>query len=219
MSEYKIILFDLDGTVTNPKIGITKSVAYALKYFGIETKNLDELCCFIGPPLKDSFVNIMGFSSEKADMAVKKYREYYSKEGIYENEIYNGMKDLLYNLKNENKEIILATSKPIVFAKKILKFFEIENLFTFVSGSELNGERSIKSEVIDYAVKNNGLSNHLSKIIMVGDREYDIKGAKDIGIDSMGVLFGFGSKDELEKAGADFIVNSVDEIEKVLLNK
>lgn len=211
----KVILFDLDGTITDPKIGITKSVQYALKAFGIYEKNLDDLCRFIGPPLKESFMNFYGFSETKAEEAVEKYREYFKDTGIYENVLYSEMKALLAKLTQGGKQLIIATSKPKVFAHRILEYFNIEKYFQFVSGSELDGTRTRKSEVIQYALEQNNIKDLVS-VIMIGDREHDIIGAKTIGIDSIGVLYGYGSYEELERAGADFIVKNIDELGQLL---
>ena len=205
------IFFDLDGTLTDPKIGITKSVQYALKKFGIEVKNADDLRPFIGPPLRDSFKRFYGFDDIETENAVAFYREYFSSKGIYENTIYDGAKKMLQELKASQRTLILATSKPTVYAVEILKYFNIYEYFTFISGSELDGLRSGKSEVIRYAIEQNAISD-LSKIIMVGDREHDIIGAKDVGILSVGVLFGYGDYDELQEAGADFIVSNIKEL-------
>ena len=216
MKDYKYILFDLDGTISDPKIGITKSVAYALNYFQIKTEDLNSLCKFIGPPLMDSFIEYYGFNDEEADLAVAKYREYYAVKGIYENTIYNGIEELMQNLKARHKVLIVATSKPIVYATKILEHFKLLQYFDFISGSELNGERTKKSEVIEYALKQNNIDDRPS-VIMIGDREHDINGAVKVGIDSIGILYGYGNKDEFERAGASFIVGSVKDLEYFLI--
>jgi len=205
------IFFDLDGTLTDPKTGITKSVQYALKKCGVEVENADYLCPFIGPPLRDSFKKFYGFNDVDAENAVAFYREYFSEKGIYENSIYDGIREMLQELKSSQKTLILATSKPTVYATEILKYFNIYEYFTFISGSELDGSRSKKSEVIQYAVEKNNISD-LSEIIMVGDREHDIIGAKEVGISSIGVLFGYGDYDELQRAKADFIVGDAKEL-------
>ncbi|ABX43617.1 HAD-IA family hydrolase [Lachnoclostridium phytofermentans] len=207
---YDYILFDLDGTLTDPKLGITKSFAYALEHFDIHIENLDSLCKYIGPPIVDSFMDF-GFSKEKALEAIDKYREYFKDYGIYENEVYKGVVQLLATLRSRNKKIMLATSKPEVFAKQILEHFELLEYFDFVGGSELNGDRSEKSEVIQYVLKE-GKVTDLTKAVMIGDRKYDIFGAKEVGIDSIGVLNGYGDQEELIAAGADAIVASVWEL-------
>lgn len=212
----KYILFDLDGTLTDPGIGIIKSVQYALHKCGIEVDHTDDLCRFIGPPLRESFKVYYGLSDMGTEKAVENYREYFSKKGIYENTIYDGITDMLQKLKAAQKIMIVATSKPTVYAEKILEYFNIDKYFTFIGGSELDGRRSKKSEVIQYAVDKNNISD-LNEVIMVGDREHDIIGAKEMGILSVGVLYGYGNYNELKKAGADFIVSSVEELTEKLL--
>ncbi len=216
MNEYKYILFDLDGTLTDPKEGITKSVAYALKSYGILVEDLDSLCKFIGPPLKDSFVKYYGFSEEQGYEAVERYREYFRPHGVYENKVYEGVANLLSELVQAGKKIVLATSKPTVFAKVILEHFDLDKYFTCVIGSELDGTRVKKAEVIAYALEQAGVTDK-SKVLMVGDREHDIIGAKENGIASMGVLYGYGDRVEHETAGADYIVETVEELMKYLL--
>lgn len=215
MKNKKYLLFDLDGTVTNPKVGITKSVAYALKHFGIIVDDLDQLCKFIGPPLKHSFQEFYGFGEKEADLAVEKYREYFGAEGLFENEVYQGMEDLLQYLVNRGKILLLATSKPAVYAKQILEHFGLAGYFSFVSGSELDGTRVRKSEVIEYALQQNNIIDK-SLVVMIGDREHDIIGAKEAGVTSIGVLYGFGDREELEAAGADEIAETVGDVKKLL---
>lgn len=212
MQRYKYVLFDLDGTVTDPKIGITKSVAYALKHFDKNVEDLDTLTTFIGPPLKDSFMQYCGFSESDAIFAISKYREYFGVNGLYENTVYNGMEGFLKALKSMGKTLIIATSKPTEYAVKILEHFNLLRYFDFVSGSEFNGVRAKKGEVIAYALEQNNITD-LSSVIMVGDREHDIIGAKENGIASVGVLYGYGSMEELSSAGADFIADSIEDLD------
>jgi len=214
---YEYILFDLDGTLTDSSMGITNSVMYALEKYGIEVSDRSELYKFIGPPLQDSFRKYYGFSKEEAKKAVEYYREYYKDKGIFENLVYDGFEDLLKILKDNSHKLIVVTSKPEVFAKQILEHFDIGKYFTYIAGSNLDGTRIEKYEVIKYALESCSITD-LSKAIMVGDREHDIIGAKKAGIDSIGVLFGYGNRDELEKAGADFIVGTVADIGKVLFS-
>ena len=222
MKNYKYVLFDLDGTLTDPKEGITKSVAYALEAYGIHVEDLDSLCKFIGPPLKDSFVKFYGFSEEQGYEAVEKYREYFRPYGVYENKVYDGVDKLLTELKASGKMIILATSKPTVFANTILEHFDLMKYFDVVCGSELDGSRVKKGDVIAYALeqvaeKDTGFDK--SKAVMIGDREHDILGAKENGLDSIGVLYGYGDRAEHEAAGADYIVETVNELMSVLIQK
>ena len=207
----KYILFDLDGTISDPKMGITKSVRYSLKSFGIEIDNTDELTPFIGPPLRDSYKKFYGFTDSEAETAVAKYREYFAETGIFENTLYNGIAEMLKALKTLDKTLVIATSKPTVYAVRILEHFNIGDYFKFVSGSELDGTRSKKDEVIAFAMKNCGITS-ADSTIMVGDREHDIIGAKKSGIDSVGVLYGYGDYDELSNAGATYIVESVEKL-------
>ncbi|WP_294353812.1 HAD family hydrolase [uncultured Clostridium sp.] len=211
----KYILFDLDGTLTDPMLGITKSVKYALDKFNIHVNGLDELCKFIGPPLKDSFMEFYNFSEEEAEKGVTFYRERYSTKGIYENIVYGGIERLLKELKDNNKTIIIATSKPTVFAKEIVDYFKLGKYFDFICGSNLDGTRSKKVEVIEYALKIAGVKDR-SEAIMIGDRKHDIIGAKLAKLESIGVLYGYGDFEELKKSGADYIVETVNELESLL---
>lgn len=211
------ILIDLDGTITNPKQGITKSVQYALKAKGIVIEDLDSLCKHIGPPLKNSFMNFYGFSEEEAEESIEMYREYFKDTGIYENEEYEGMEELLRKLKNAGKTMITATSKPEVFAIRILEHFHLDQYFEDICGATMDGSRSAKEEVIRYALDKNGITDY-SKVVMVGDREHDIEGAKQVGIASIGVLYGFGSKEELEAAGADRLAPTVAGLYDVIMD-
>lgn len=209
------MLFDLDGTLTDPQEGITNSVAYALEQYGIHIEEKAELNKFIGPPLKDSFMEYYGFSDEQAEEAVWKYREYFNEEGIFENKVYPGIPEMLQHLKEQGKVLIVATSKPTVYAKRILERFELIKYFDDVQGSELDGRRTKKDEVISYALDQNHISDK-NRVVMIGDREHDMIGAKKCGLESIGVLFGYGTREELEKSGADKIADSVQMLEKLL---
>lgn len=157
------LLFDLDGTLTDPKIGITKSVQYSLRSLGINVDDPDDLIAFIGPPLRESYKQFYSFTDDQAEKAVEKYREYFSEHGIYENMMYAGIDHMLETLCKRDKKLVVATSKPTVFAKRILQHFNIDEYFTFVSGSELDGSRSKKDLVIRYAFENVGITeNHRS---------------------------------------------------------
>lgn len=210
---YNYILFDLDGTLTNPEIGITNCVMYALKKFGIKVEDRKELHPFIGPPIQYSFQHFYGFSKEDSKQAVVYFRERFSAIGLYENEVFEGVEELLKNLKKQGKKIILATCKLEEYAIAILKYFHIYEYFDFIAGSTVDGSRGEKEEVISYALKMNNIKDK-SKVIMVGDRKYDIIGAKKNDLDSIGVLFGFGDYEELRDAGATYIAKSVSDILK-----
>lgn len=203
--------FDLDGTLTDPALGITNSIMYALRKLDIESPERSELYKFIGPPLAGSFEKFYGFSHEKAETAVALYREYFGETGIFENSVYDGVPQMLEKLKNAGKQIVLATSKPHVYADRILEHFNLAGYFDFISGSELDGRRTDKAEVIAYALSELNIKDR-SQVLMIGDREHDIIGAKKNGIASLGVLYGFGSRAELESAGADHIASKVSDI-------
>lgn len=209
---YQYFFMDLDGTISDPKEGITKSVAYALDYYGIKVENLDTLEKFIGPPLSDSFQEFYGFDREKSLEAVEKYREYFKDKGIFQNELYPGMEQLLKSVTEQGGKIVLATSKPEVFAKRILEYFHIEDYFIFAAGSTLDTTRNKKADVIRYALDSLGIAPE--EAVMIGDRKHDVIGAKENGMACIGVLFGYGDREELESAGADTVVETVEELEE-----
>ena len=214
--KYKYIFFDLDGTIIDSSEGVTNSVAYALEKYNIKVSDKKELYKFIGPPIIESFQKFYGFSKEEANTALKYYREHYKEEGVLENTLYPGIVDLIKALKDDNRTLIIATSKPEVYAKQILEDFGIAKFFTHIAGSTLDGTRLTKSHVMKYAVEISDIED-FSKAVMIGDREYDVLGAKEMGLSSIGVLYGFGSRKRLEKAGADFIATSAKDIGKILL--
>ncbi len=212
---YKVILFDLDGTLTDPGQGITNSVSFALEKFGVEVKDKKELYKFIGPPLKDSFMKYYGFTEGEALQAIEYYREYFRDTGIFENEVYDGVKELLSKIKASGRRIVLATSKPEEFAKRILEHFELSEYFDVAAGASMDSSRSKKGDVIKYALEKCGEVS-ADEAIMIGDREHDIFGAKENGIDSIGVLYGYGCRQELENAGAKYIAQKVSDIYELL---
>lgn len=207
---YQNILFDLDGTLTDPKQGITKSVQYALAKFDIVEENLDNLEPFIGPPLEVSFRDFYHLSEADAKKAVGYYREYFSVTGIYENMIYPGIENLLKTLKDKGHRLFVATSKPTLFAEKILKYFKIERYFDGVYGSNLDGSRVEKSEVIAYIVEN--VISADETIVMIGDRKYDMIGAQKNGVDSIAVGYGYGSEAELQICDPNYYASSVEQL-------
>lgn len=247
----KYILFDLDGTLTDPMVGITTCVQYALAAAGIEEPDLQKLTPFIGPPLKQSFMEFYGFSDEKAEQAVEKYRECFKDVGIFENEVYEGIPKLLSSLKKEGMLLSVASSKPEVFVKRILTHFSIDSYFDAVVGSELDGRRTDKKEVVAEALKRlyekdaekaeiegtalldaakekteqdaNGKeedaqdAERRKRTYMVGDRKFDIIGAKAEGVISVGVTYGYGSEEELLAEKPDFLAHSVDELKEILM--
>lgn len=212
---YKYILFDLDGTLTNPAFGITNSIIYSLKKFNVEVTDRRSLYKFIGPPLMESFERYYGFSKEQSEQAVRYYREYFAVKGLYENEVYKGAEELLIKLKDMGKSLILATSKPEEFAVEILKHFKLDKYFDFVAGATMDERRNEKADVIFYALNSCKISDP-SSAVMVGDRKHDVLGAKENGIDCIGVLFGYGSQEELTAAGATYIAENMEDVLKYI---
>lgn len=218
---FKYILFDLDGTLTDPKLGITSSVQYALRALGIEEPSLDKLEPFIGPPLTDSFREFYGLGGERLATAIDKYRERFATQGIFENEIYPGIPQMLADLKAKDKLLAIASSKPTLFVEQILEHFEIRKYFDHVVGSNMDGTRGTKEEVVEETLRQMLTvemtpAQKRDAVAMVGDRKFDIEGARAHGITSVGVLFGYAPEGELEEAGADYIVNSVRSLQVLL---
>ena len=213
---YKYILFDLDGTLTDPALGITNSVMYALQKYNIEVADRSELYKFIGPPLKDSFMKYYGFNEARAMDAIYFYREYFQPKGLYENEVYENIPMVLETLKNQGFRLILATSKPDEFATEILRHFDLLKYFDFVGGASMDELRSTKIQVLEYIFEHLNIKDK-NQAIMVGDREYDVLGAYQMGIDSIGVLYGYGTFEELSTAGATYFAQTPDGILKILL--
>lgn len=214
---FQTVLFDLDGTLTDSGPGITNAARYALHKFGIDEADPKKLEQFIGPPLWDSFEKFYGLTKDDAEKAVVSFREYYLEKGKFENAVYTGIPAVLKALQDSGKTLIVATSKPEVTAKEILEHFELTHYFSCIAGGDLEGMRAKKADVIRYALACCPVSD-LSEVIMIGDREHDIFGAKAVGVASLGVLYGYGSRNELEQAGADFIAGTVQEIGQLLLN-
>lgn len=217
MTNYKTILFDLDGTLTDPKEGITKSIQFGLSKMNIHEPDLNNLLHFIGPPLLEQFMETYSFTKEQATQAIEFYRERFSVTGLYENIPYEGIKELLELLKDSGIKLAVATSKPTVFAEKILIHFELASYFDVIVGSELDGTRSLKADVITEALKQLKVEDKKS-CIMVGDRKHDIIGAKANQLDSIGVLYGYGSTQELEAIKPNYIVSSVIDLHNLLLD-
>lgn len=207
MKMYQYYLFDLDGTLTDSGKGITNSVKYALKKMGIEEQNMEILQKFIGPPLSETFPKYYGFSQEETKQAIVYYREYYRAGGMFENDVYEGIPELLEKLRNAGKNLIVATSKPEEFSRQILEHFKLAQYFDYIAGASMDDTRVKKDQVIAYALTECRIEDK-ERAVMIGDREHDIFGARKNGIASIGVLFGFGSREELENAGADYIVET-----------
>ena len=208
---YNCFLFDLDGTLTDPGIGITNSVMHALEKFDIRVNDRSELYPFIGPPLDDSFKRFFGFSDEQAQKGIEYYREYFRDKGIFENTVYDGIPEMLKELKDRGIKICLATSKPHEFAVRILEHFDLDRYFDVTGGATMDGKISKKADVIKHVLDEAGISG-TGSVLMIGDRFHDIEGAKANGLRSCGVLWGYGSREELSGAGAEHIVSVPSEL-------
>lgn len=229
---YEHILFDLDGTLTDPKLGITTCVQYALHRMGIEESDFDRLEPFIGPPLLESFCEFYGFDDRQGQQAIGYYRERFGEKGIFENEVYPGIKELLAELKAAGRKLAVASSKPQVYVERILEHFALGEYFDVVVGSELDGTRTKKEEVVEEALRRllpaelfeelmdtrgqEADKAEYDSVVMVGDRRFDIEGAKEYHIASIGVSYGYALPGELDRAGADVIVETVKELGEVL---
>lgn len=212
---YDILLFDLDGTLTDPGEGITNSVAYALHKFGINVDDRSELYNFIGPPLIDSFMKYYDMNYDDGLKAVEYYREYFGVTGIFENRMFDGVPQLLDKIKKSGRTISLASSKPEQYAVRILEHFDLLKYFDFVGAATMDESRSKKSDVIAYTLEKLNVTDK-SKVVMIGDRYHDIEGANQNGLDSIGVLVGYGDREELTSTGATYVVEKLDDILKII---
>lgn len=215
MKNYSIILFDLDGTLTDSSQGIINAIVYALKKMGVNDYDMSLLKKFLGPPLHESFEKFFHFDKKESLQAVEYYREYFSTKGLFENKVYCGITDLLKTLKENGNTLILATSKPQPFTDRIMQHFDLVKYFDFIAGSNMDTTRSKKAEVIEYAITECNIKDE-SSVVMVGDRAEDMIGAQTVGIDSIGVEYGYGTFDELENAGATYIAKTVEELKSLL---
>lgn len=215
--KYKAILFDLDGTLTESGIGITKSVQQALERMGKPEPDLEKLRVFVGPPLKDQFMAYAGFTEEEAEQAIKLYRERYTTVGLFENAVYDGVEDMLKALKEAGYLLAVASSKPEVFVKQILEYFHLNHYFTEMVGSELNGGRSRKSEVVEEALLRLGLKEERDHVLMVGDKEHDVFGAREAGMECVAVAWGYGTEEELKAAHPMLTISHPKELAEYLI--
>ena len=216
MSNYSCIFFDLDGTLTDPGLGITNAVMYALERFGISVAERSSLYRFIGPPLIDSFTEFYGFSDADARLAVSCYREYYADKGLFENSPYPGIAEVLARLRDSGRKLLVATSKPDGFSRQILERFDLMQYFDFLAGAAMDETRTKKSEVIDWALEH-CTEVPRSEILMVGDRRHDVLGAKEFNLPCLGVLYGYGSREELNEAGAIALAETPEQVADYIL--
>jgi len=212
---YNTFLFDLDGTIIDSSPGITNAYSYAFQKLHIPLEDKTVLHKLIGPSLRCCFQEFCGFSGDRLEHAVTLYREYYSDTGLFECELYPGILELLDTLKRSGKTVILATAKPEIYAKRILTRLSIDHYFDFISATSLDVAKNDKAGIINHALTAVGITDSTARstAVMVGDREFDILGAQQVGLDSIGVLYGFGSPAELSSAGATHIVKHAQEIQ------
>ena len=213
---YKYVFLDLDGTITEPEEGIINGVLYALSKFGITVEDRTTLYPYIGPPLRDSFREFHGLSEEEAEQAVLYYREYYSTKGIYQNGIMPGMEAAFQTLQERGCHLYVATSKPELYAKQILEHLKLDGYFDIIAGSTFDKSRDTKAAVIEYVLASVG-SPEPEQVLMVGDRSDDLQGAANCGLDAAGVLYGYGSREELEPFHPKLLVESCKELTDKLL--
>ncbi|MBQ4354525.1 MAG: HAD family hydrolase [Clostridia bacterium] len=222
----KAVFFDLDGTLTDPALGITNSILYALEKMGLGQPPREELYCFIGPPLLSAFQEYFGMTKEQAEEAIVRYREYFSVKGLLENAPYKGVDTMLAALKDAGYALFVATSKPEQFAVQILEHFGLAQYFDRICGASMDASRNTKTAVLEYLLSETGAvsasaadgagDSAITVIAMVGDRHHDIEGAKNVGIPSVGVLWGYGSAEELQAAGADYTASSMEHLVEIL---
>lgn len=214
LKNYGLILFDLDGTLTDPWEGITASVLYALEKMHIHEPDRGKLTAFIGPPLVESFEKFYQLNPEEAWVAVEHYREYFSEHGLYQNKVYPGIPELLGALNARQISLGVATSKPTLYSEIILRHFQLDQYFRLVIGSNMDGSRVAKSEIIQASIQQFGAKG---PVLMIGDRRHDIEGARQSGIDSLAVAYGYGTVEELLSAQPTYLVNTVEELTRLLL--
>ena len=216
MNNYDILLFDLDGTLTDSAEGIIRSMKHALVTMGKPVP--DDINCFLGPPLYDSFEEFCGMNEEEVLEAVRIFRERYKTIGLFENRVYDGVEEMLERLQKGGKKMYVATSKPDVFAERILEKFGIAHYFPIIGGADIGGTRNEKREVIEYVLEKAGITDR-SRVLMIGDRRQDVNGAHKTRLKCLGILWGYGTVEELTEAGADFIAHTPQEAADMLLGK
>lgn len=213
-SKYDAILFDFDGTFADTGIGIFNSIRFAVAAMGLPPMSEKQLRTFIGPPIRDSFKRELGLSQEQCDFAVERYRDTYGKHGLYQLEVYAGIKELVDELKKSGIKVAIASSKPERFLKKIVAFLGISDKIDYISAISSDSEQEEKCELINRAVATLGVDK--SRVLMVGDRHFDINGANAAGVKSIGVTYGYGTREELQHAGASFVADSAKEISDII---
>lgn len=212
---YTTLLFDLDGTLTDSGLGIMRCAQYALDHFGIHVEDYTTLRCFVGPPLEDSFIDFYGFTTEQADEAVRVYRERYFSTGVYENEVYPGTKEALTELQRRGYRMGIGSSKNLPMVLEVLRYFDLARFFDFAAARDEQGTLHSKADVLSHAIEKFGLDK--TQTLMIGDRYHDIEGAHAVGLPAMGILWGgYGTRQEMEEYGAEYIVETWEELMRVL---
>lgn len=217
MENFDNFFFDFDGTLMNTSEGVFKAFDTVVEHYGIEIQDKSVYNTMIGPPLYESFTRVFHFKKEDIPAAIEVYRSYYTPKGIWECHLYDGVVPLIEKLRKAGKKIFVATSKPELYAKQLLQRHNIDHLFDFVGGCDMEETRANKLDVINYVLDSNNLRDKLDSCLMIGDTHYDINGAKAAGLKSMGILWGFGNRETLDGAGADFICETPADVEKLLL--
>ena len=215
MKKFDTLLFDLDGTLTDSTEGILNCLIYAIERMGFEVP--EDTNIFLGPPIRQSFAEFLGMNGEQVDEAVRIFRERYSDTGLFENRVYDGIPGMLERLKSGGKRLMVATSKAEIYAMRIFEKFGLAQYFEIVGGAELDGSRDYKDEVIEYVLAKAGITDR-STVLMIGDRRQDVLGAHKTDIECMGILWGYGSMEELTQAGADYIARTPQEAADMLLS-
>ncbi len=217
---YKYVFFDLDGTITEPEEGIINGVLYALSKFGIMVEDRTTLYPYIGPPLRDSFREFHGLLEKDTEQAILYYREYYSTKGIYQNGIMPGMEAAFQTLQEHGCRLYVATSKPELYAKQILEHLQLDGYFDIIAGSTFDKSRDTKAAVIEYlltSIAADQTKTSVDNIIMVGDRKFDVLGAREFGIETIGVLFGYGNKEEFDACDCRYLAENAEEMVQIIL--
>ncbi len=216
VTKYDAVFFDFDGTIADTGEGIFSSVSYAIEAMGYNPLPHDRLRTFIGPPIFESFKRELGMNDEQSMQAVEKYRKKYSENGIYKLEVYDGIKNLLKELKNSGIKVAIASSKPEKFVIRIIDFLNLNNMIDFVAAPESDKAPEGKTVLVEKAVNHFGVSKN--RALMIGDRYFDIDGANGAGVESIGVTFGYGSEEELQNAGATYIARNTEEIRRIIFS-
>lgn len=215
MNRYPHVVFDLDGTLSDPREGIFNAYQYTATRMGLEIPPAGQLNALIGPPLQKGFMDVFGLSGDRLMEGVKHFREYYGEKGLYENKLYEGIPGLLEELTRNGVVAYVATSKYELFAKQVLEYFGIHTFFSDVAGADYNGVQASKVGLVLQLLQRNGI-NDPDSVVIVGDTRYDIETAAELEIDSIGVCYGFSSAEEIEKLNPDYIAFNVAELRRIL---